>query len=201
MGEGEEKEAEEEGKEEEGGVEERFKGVTTDGVSVDKCENVEDLNITDNILQVDGNVTVASYTSSDSESEAASEVDLMNSSSEEENMDSENEQDTEGEPDEDDDDSTTEDEEVLIPVIVGNRPAPIAHEAREPVRKTIKRNNKLVNALSAPNMTLYNVRSAWAKWSNISDDMDVRETDLSFYTEIWEQSENKNHQKAIESPT
>ena len=48
-------------------------------------------------------------------------------------------------------------------------------------------------------MTLYNVRSAWAKWSNIAEDMDVRETDLSFYTEIWEQSENKNHQKAIES--
>ena len=168
---------------------------------MEECENVEGPIIADNILQVDGNVTVSSFTSSDSESESASEIDLMNSSSEEENSDmgSENEQDTEVEPDEDDDDSTTEDGEVLIPVIVGNRPAPIVHEARKPVRKTIKRNNKLVNALSVPNMTLYNVRSAWAKWSNIAEDMDVRETDLSFYTEIWEQSENKKHQKAIES--
>ena len=155
-----------------------------------------------NILQVDGNATTGSYESSDNESEADSEVDLVNSSSEEEhsNANSETEQDTESdyEMDEEDDGHNTDDEEV-IPVMVGNRPVPYAPEYREPIRTTIKRNNKLVDALSVPKMTLYNVRSAWSKWSNIAEDIDIRETDLSFYTEIWQKSENKKHQKAIES--
>jgi hypothetical protein len=83
--------------------------------------------------------------------------------------------------------------------MVGNRPAPHHQDIREPIRKTIKRSNNLVDALSAPRSTLYNVRSAWAKWSNIAEDMEMRETDVCFLTEVWEKQENKKHQKAVES--
>ena len=67
------------------------------------------------------------------------------------------------------------------------------------MRTTIKRSNKLVQALSVPRMTLYNVRSAWAKWDNIAEDMHMRETDIMFLTEVWEKLESKKHRKAIET--
>jgi hypothetical protein len=72
-------------------------------------------------------------------------------------------------------------------------------EIRDAVRVTIKRSNKLIDALSVPRMTVYNVRSAWAKWENMAEDMDTRSIDLSFYTEVWHKVENKKHQKAIEN--
>ena len=165
-GDGEEEEGEEEGGVE--GGEEREEGETVDQDTRWKheCVNVGEPNDTCNILQMDGNDTVASFVSSDNESESDSEVDEMNSSSDEKSSDisSETDPDTEGEP-EDDDGSMTEHDEELIPVIVGNRPAPLVPEAREHVRKTVNRNNKLVDALSAPKRTLYNVRSAWSKWT------------------------------------
>ena len=90
-------------------------------------------------------------------------------------------------------------ERCAIPVQSGHRPAPSPQLPRPPVRRTIRRSNKLVQALSVPRMSLYNVRSAWAKWDNISEDLTMRETDVMFLTEIWEKSENIKHQKAIES--
>ena len=87
----------------------------------------------------------------------------------------------------------------VISVQVGHRPTSAAKEQRSPVRHTIRRNNNLVQALSVPRMTLYNVRSAWAKWDNIAEDMQMRETDVMFLTEVWEKSENKKHKKAIET--
>ena len=164
----------------------------------------------DNMCQLDGNATVSSMSTSDEESNPDVISEPLNNSSEEEDSDNEGKTDceTEGEAtersieDEDDEEernSEPDNGNEIIQVIVGNRPLPPAPETREPTRITVKRDNKLVNALSTPRMTLYNVRSAWSKWGNIADDMEQRETDLSFYTEVWEQSENKIHQKVIES--
>ena len=66
------------------------------------------------------------------------------------------------------------------------------------MRTVIRRNNKLVDALSAPLISLYNARSVWSKLKNLSGDMDMRMTDLCFLTEIWQEAENKEHQEAIE---
>jgi hypothetical protein len=96
--------------------------------------------------------------------------------------------------------SETVNNDVLnIPVVIGNRPAPVVPESRQTTRLTVQRSNDLVNALSAPRVTLYNVRSACSKWNNISEDIKMRETDLCFLTEVWQKAENKKHQKAIES--
>ena len=61
------------------------------------------------------------------------------------------------------DDDQDEVEGSGIPVIVGNRPSQMVTEIRDAVRVTVRRSNKLIDALSVPRMTLYNVRSAWAK--------------------------------------
>ena len=55
-----------------------------------------------------------------------------------------------------------------------------------------------MDALSAPRMTLYNVRSEWSKLGNIAEDMDMRSTDQCFLQEIRQQTEKKRHQADIE---
>ena len=67
-----------------------------------------------------------------------------------------------------------------ITVQLGHRPARTQQDPRTPVRRTVRRSNKLVEALSAPRITLYNVRSAWAKWDSIAEDISMRPTDLCF---------------------
>ena len=42
------------------------------------------------------------------------------------------------------------------------------------------------------------MRSVWSKLGNIATDMEMRSTDLSFLTEVWQRTENKRHQNAIE---
>ena len=92
-----------------------------------------------------------------------------------------------------------DDEDVsLIPVYVGNRPLKERPVEREPVRRTVRRNSKLVDALSVPRMTLYNMRSAWSKLDNLAEDMRMRKTDLCVLTEVWQVAENVKHQEAIE---
>ena len=85
-----------------------------------------------------------------------------------------------------------------IPVVLGNRWVAPRNARRTPVRKTVRRSNTLVDALSAPRMTLYNMRSAWSKLNSLAVDMDMRSTDLCFLTEVWQLAENKKHQAAIE---
>ena len=85
-----------------------------------------------------------------------------------------------------------------IPVVVGYRPDRETPDRRTPVRKTVKRSNKLVDALSAPRITLYNMRSAWSKLDNLAEDMSMRQTDISFLTEVWQEAENKRHLDVIE---
>ena len=85
-----------------------------------------------------------------------------------------------------------------IPVWTGHRPARKMPTVRTSVRRTIRRSNKLVDALSAPRITLYNARSAWSKLTSLAEDMEMRSTDICFLTEVWQQSENRKHKEAIE---
>ena len=62
--------------------EESEKNETVDEVSV---ENIGKLNVGCNILQLDGNATLASYTNTDNETESENEANLIDSSNEEEN--------------------------------------------------------------------------------------------------------------------
>ena len=144
---------------------------------------------------------------SDEESETESKnEELGNSSEEDEDPDNEIILDEVDEADTTDvgmiaseDDDQDEVEGSGIPVIVGNRPSQMVTEIRDAVRVTVRRSNKLIDALSVPRMTLYNVISAWAKWKNMAEDMDTRSIDLSLYTKVLHKVENKNHQKAIKN--
>ena len=88
--------------------------------------------------------------------------------------------------------------ETKIPTIVGFRPKPVAQPARVPVRKTIRRSNKMIQALSLPTVTLYNMRSIWSKLENLIDDIEERKVDICLLTEVWQVLENKEHQKKLE---
>jgi hypothetical protein len=85
-----------------------------------------------------------------------------------------------------------------IPAHWGLRPPRPAPEARPPARRTVRRSDKLVQALSVPSFTLYNARSLWAKQLSLAEDMDMRNTDVAILTEVWEKAESKKHQAAIE---
>ena len=88
----------------------------------------------------------------------------------------------------------------LIPNHWGYRPPrPPVQERLRPVRTTIRRDNRLVEALSVPRVTLYNARSVWSKWNNLAEDILMRQTDLCILTEVWQKQESKKHQKAIET--
>ena len=86
-----------------------------------------------------------------------------------------------------------------IETIVGNRPEKdTSRDEIHTARKVIKRDEGLVQALSLPTISLYNMRSIWPKIGNLADDINLRETDLCFLTEVWEKKENKRHQYSIE---
>ena len=71
-------------------------------------------------------------------------------------------------------------------------------ERCKPVLKTIRRDNKAVQALSLPNISNYNMRSLIPKIQNFSLDMRERLVDISFLTEVWQKLENKKHQNKLE---
>ena len=125
----------------------------------EECDAVSD------ICQLDGNGSLSS-----------------NMSLEEENN-RENKEQEEGEQGERVEDGTG-DQTFLIPVVVGNRPAKPRSVERVPVWTAVRRNNKLVDALSAPRISLYNARSVFSKLDNLSVDMNMMMTDLYFLTEV-----------------
>ena len=85
-----------------------------------------------------------------------------------------------------------------IPVIIGYRPPRIVHIRQKPVRHTIRRENRCLQALSLPTLLVYNMRSIWGKLNNVCEDMSERDCDILFLSEVWEQSENRKHQFKIE---
>ena len=86
-----------------------------------------------------------------------------------------------------------------IPVHTGYRPVSNHSNIRPPpVRKTIRRDNKVLQVVTLPRISSYNMRSLMPKLNSFSIDMLDRNTDLSFLTEIWQKAENKRHQFKIE---
>ena len=79
-----------------------------------------------------------------------------------------------------------------------SRPSLGAQERRVTTSKVIRRDEGLVQALTLPTITVYNMRSIWAKINHLGDDINMRGTDLTFLTEIWQKEENKRHSFAIE---
>ena len=86
-----------------------------------------------------------------------------------------------------------------IPVQTGHRPSICNPSLRlPPVRKTIRRDNKVLQAVTLPKMSNYNMRSLMPKLFNFGTDMEDRCCSISFLTEVWQKAENKKHQFRIE---
>ena len=86
-----------------------------------------------------------------------------------------------------------------IPVHTGYRPSTNSNCDRLPhTRVTIRRDNNILQAITLPRISSYNMRSIWSKSVSLAQDMWDRCTDISFLSEIWEVSENKRHQYKIE---
>ena len=61
----------------------------------------------------------------------------------------------------------------------------------------IKRDNRIIQAHSLPTIMNFNMRSFFPKQANFCDDLEERQGDVVFITEIWEKKENKKHQNKI----
>ena len=85
-----------------------------------------------------------------------------------------------------------------IPTLVGYRPSKVIYERPPHSRKTIRRDNKTLQALTLPRITNYNMRSLFPKLGNFAQDMIERESDISFLTEVWQKQENKKHKARLE---
>ena len=78
-----------------------------------------------------------------------------------------------------------------IPVLVGHQPQKVLIERADPVRKTLKRNNAVVQAATLPKFSSYNMRSLMPKIKNFATDMLDRICSLSFVSEVWEKRRTK----------
>ena len=85
-----------------------------------------------------------------------------------------------------------------IPVHIGYRPAKIIYERPPKTWRTLRRDNKTIQALTLPKVANYNMRSLFPKIGNFSLDMRERTTDIAFLTEVWEKKEKKKHQFKLE---
>ena len=64
--------------------------------------------------------------------------------------------------------------------------------------RIIKRNNKNLEALNVPTVTVYKMKSIWSKLDSLAEDIIERSVDISILSEIWEKKENSIHQLRIE---
>ena len=88
-----------------------------------------------------------------------------------------------------------------IPVHTGFRPRKSnLHSRGSPSLNniTIKRDNRLIEALSLPVFSVYNMRSIWSKLESLAEDMDERGVDFAILSEVWEKKENPCHQARLE---
>ena len=69
----------------------------------------------------------------------------------------------------------------------------------QPVRKTIYRNNKLLDAQCLPTISVSNLRSLFPKLKNFKNDVLQREIGLSLLSEVWEKKGKKKHIHEIEN--
>ena len=82
--------------------------------------------------------------------------------------------------------------------MVGYRPTKVIYERPPIYRKTLRRDNKTIEALSLPRITNYNCRSLMPKIRSFAQDMIERESDISFLSEVWQKEENKKHKAKLE---
>ena len=68
----------------------------------------------------------------------------------------------------------------------------------KPVRKTIHRNNKLLEGLFLPTISVSNLRSLFPKVNGFKKDILEREISLALLSEVWEKKGKKKHKLAIE---
>ena len=80
-----------------------------------------------------------------------------------------------------------------IPIVTSFRPPKVFHNRPFSTRKNIARDNKAVNTLSLPKISLFNARSLFPKIKQLALDMKERNTDVSFITEIWESLTSMKH--------
>ena len=90
------------------------------------------------------------------------------------------------------------DDVYQIPNQIGYRPANAIYERPLSTLKTIRRDNRKVEALTLPRIVNYNMRSFFPKCANFAQDVHERESDAIFLTEVWDKQENKKHQNKIE---
>ena len=83
-------------------------------------------------------------------------------------------------------DTLKEQNSCKIATKIGFRPPRVIEERLFPVRITVKRDNRKIVALTLPKILNYNMRSIWSKYENVVEDINERESDLFFFTEIWQ---------------
>ena len=91
-------------------------------------------------------------------------------------------------------------EPQAIPTQTGFRPTKPDHNnwtRQATTRKVVRRDKGLVDALCIPTISVYNMRSIWAKIKNLADDINMRGTQLCFLTEVWQKQESRRHSNAI----
>ena len=100
-----------------------------------------------------------------------------------------------------------EDVHLQIPVIVNihcgnvdNYPAPAWYEPvqkqtqfRRPVRRTIRRDNRLEKSSQLPVIAVSNLRSLMPKINNFVEDIHQRNIGVALLTEVWEKAQKKKH--------
>ena len=99
-----------------------------------------------------------------------------------------------------------ENEEYPIPVIVNNTPKkqsnppawydenpPQEHEKRNPVKKVIKRDNRLKKSSVLPVIAVANLRSLVPKIRNFAKDVHERGIGVGLLTEVWQRIDKKKH--------
>ena len=89
-------------------------------------------------------------------------------------------------------------DESHIGVIVGNRPAPRKTIRRNPVLKTIRRNNGGELALFLPVVAVYNHRSIWKKIKNFRNEFKQYNMGIALHSEVWESKEKKAHKSKLD---
>ena len=89
------------------------------------------------------------------------------------------------------DDSDDQTNQFTIPTQIGHRPPKVNIQRPPPSWRTIRRDNKAIQALTLPRACNFNMRALFPKLNHLSEDMIERECDISFLTEVWEKKENK----------
>ena len=89
-----------------------------------------------------------------------------------------------------------------IPVVIGNRSSSLKKKEQWIMKprfiRTVRMSNKVLQSLSLPTISLYNMRSLLPKLDSYADDFEDRDTGVSFLTEIWTKSDNKKHHNKLQ---